>query len=76
MQRGALAAADQAYQASPLLKELKARSEANRASNRRAIEAKYCARQAELGIGDCGGLRYVQKEELRRFQEKSGELME
>ena len=25
--------------------------------NRREIEAKYCARQAELGIGDCGGLR-------------------
>ena len=59
VQRGTLAAADEAYQTSPLLKELKERSETNRASNRRAIENKYCARQAELGIGDCGGLKYV-----------------
>lgn len=38
---------------------MKERSDANRAANRRKIENKYCARQAELGIGDCGGLKYV-----------------
>lgn len=58
-QAAKLAAADAAFEASPLLKELRERSDANRAKNRRAIENKYCARQAELGIGDCGGLKYI-----------------
>lgn len=58
-QRATLAAADDAFEASPLLKELRERSDANRAKNRKAIENKYCYRQAELGIGDCGGLKLI-----------------
>lgn len=27
--------------------------------NKKAIENKYCQRQAELGVGDCGGLRFI-----------------
>jgi hypothetical protein len=38
---------------------LLAQSEANKAKNKRAIQDKYCYRQAELGIGDCGGLRLI-----------------
>jgi hypothetical protein len=58
-QKAALAAADEAYESSDLLRSLKERSAANAARNRKAIQDKYCYRQAELGIGDCGGLRYV-----------------
>ena len=41
------------------LQRLLAQSEANRAKNQKAVEEKYCYRQAELGIGDCGGLRLI-----------------
>lgn len=27
--------------------------------NKKALEAKYCQRQAEIGVGDCGGLRFI-----------------
>ncbi len=27
--------------------------------NRKDVFDKYCARQAELGVGDCGGLRLI-----------------
>ena len=27
--------------------------------NKRAIEEKYCQRQGEMGVGDCGGLRFI-----------------
>ena len=57
--RAALAGADASFQESDLLKELKEKSEANRDKNRKAIEGKYCLRQAELGIGDCGGLKLI-----------------
>ncbi|CAG9460917.1 unnamed protein product [Pedinophyceae sp. YPF-701] len=54
------AAAEEAFQNSDLLRSLKEKSEANKSDNKRSIEDKYCYRQAELGIGDCGGLRYLQ----------------
>ncbi|GBF90790.1 hypothetical protein Rsub_03091 [Raphidocelis subcapitata] len=58
-QRSKLEAAEQQFQGSETLKLLKERSDANRARNKKAITNKYCARQAELGVGDCGGLRFV-----------------
>lgn len=42
-----------------LLRTLKERSEANRGANKKALEDRYCMRQAELGVGDCGGLRLI-----------------
>ncbi|KXZ54402.1 hypothetical protein GPECTOR_5g58 [Gonium pectorale] len=58
-QRQKLAQADEAFENSSTLKELLARSEANKAKNKKDIQNKYCYRQAELGVGDCGGLRYI-----------------
>lgn len=40
-----------------LLRTLKEKSEANRGARKRELEDRYCRRQAELGVGDCGGLR-------------------
>lgn len=54
-----LGVADETFQKSDTLKELLARSEANKAKNKKNIQEKYCYRQAELGVGDCGGLRYI-----------------
>ncbi|KAI7843499.1 hypothetical protein COHA_002742 [Chlorella ohadii] len=54
-----LDAAEQSFQESDLLRTLKERSEANRDARKKALEDKYCMRQAELGVGDCGGLRYI-----------------
>jgi hypothetical protein len=51
--------ADRAFEESGTLKALLERSDQNRDKNRRAIAAKTCARQAEMGVGDCGGLRFV-----------------
>ncbi|KAG2422864.1 hypothetical protein HXX76_015696 [Chlamydomonas incerta] len=58
-QKDKLAQADEAFEKSDTLKALLARSEENRAKNRKEIQNKYCYRQAELGVGDCGGLRYI-----------------
>ncbi|KAG2452880.1 hypothetical protein HYH02_002224 [Chlamydomonas schloesseri] len=58
-QKQKLAQADEAFEKSDTLKALLARSEENRAKNRKEIQNKYCYRQAELGVGDCGGLRYI-----------------
>eukprot|EP00877_Chromochloris_zofingiensis_P001792 jgi/Chrzof1/11613/Cz06g02090.t1 len=58
-QRQKLDAAEENFKNSDTLKMLLERSEANRAKNKKAIQNKYCYRQAELGIGDCGGLRYI-----------------
>ena len=57
--RAKLEQAEKSFEQSDTLKALLERSEQNRDKNRRAIAAKTCARQAELGIGDCGGLRLV-----------------
>lgn len=58
-QREKLAAAEETFQNSDTLRKLKEKSDANRALNKKRIENKYCYRQAELGIGDCGGLRLI-----------------
>lgn len=51
--------AEDSFQNSSTLKELLARSEQNKEKNKKEIQNKYCYRQAELGVGDCGGLRYI-----------------
>lgn len=58
-QKKKLEAAEQSFEQSGTLKALLEKSEANKAKNKREIQNKYCYRQAELGIGDCGGLRYI-----------------
>ncbi|KAG2489707.1 hypothetical protein HYH03_011814 [Edaphochlamys debaryana] len=57
--RKKLAAEDEAFLQSNTLKELLKKSEANKEKNKRDIQNKYCFRQAELGVGDCGGLRFI-----------------
>lgn len=54
-----LSAAEDSFRQSPLLNELKARTEANRESRAKELRDKYCMRQAELGVGDCAGLRLI-----------------
>ncbi len=54
-----LDAAEDSFQQSDLLKELKARSEANKDQRTKELRDKYCKRQAELGVGDCAGLRLI-----------------
>ena len=41
------------------LRRLLEQSAANKEKNRKAVADKYCYRQAEIGVGDCGGLRYI-----------------
>ena len=41
------------------IKGLLAKSESNREQRDKALREKYCYRQAELGIGDCAGLRLI-----------------
>ncbi|KAL6768116.1 hypothetical protein ACKKBF_B37865 [Auxenochlorella protothecoides x Auxenochlorella symbiontica] len=63
--REAALAADQkateAFEGSDFLTRLKKQSTDNQAKNKRALDLKYCKRQAEMGIGDCGGLKRVLK---------------
>ncbi|GMH45845.1 hypothetical protein BSKO_13808 [Bryopsis sp. KO-2023] len=63
-----LDAAEESFQNSDILKELKAKSEANRSANKKAIENKYCFRQAEMGVGDCGGLRFIEGDKLKLIE--------
>lgn len=58
-QRQKLADADDAFAKSDSLKKLLEKSAANAAKNKREVANKYCYRQAELGIGDCGGLNLI-----------------
>ncbi|WIA37150.1 hypothetical protein OEZ86_014111 [Tetradesmus obliquus] len=58
-QKKKLDAADDKFLQSDTLKKLLEKSEANKAQNKKDILNKYCYRQAELGIGDCGGLRLI-----------------
>ena len=41
------------------LRRLLEQSAANKEKNKKAVQDKYCYRQAEIGVGDCGGLRYI-----------------
>ena len=54
-----LNAAENSFQDSELLRTLKERSDANRDQRDKALREKYCFRQAELGVGDCAGLRLI-----------------
>jgi hypothetical protein len=54
-----LDAAEEKFQESDLLRELKERTEANRDERQRKLRDTYCRRQAELGVGDCAGLRLI-----------------
>jgi hypothetical protein len=47
----------EAFENSDILKALREKSDANREGNRKALQERYCYRQAELGVGDCAGLR-------------------
>lgn len=51
--------AEDAFQSSDLLKRLKEQTTSNSKKNKIDLQNKYCYRQAELGIGDCGGLRLI-----------------
>lgn len=58
-QRSKLAAVDEAFEGSETLRRLREKSAQNASKNAKEIANKYCARQAELGIGDCGGLNMI-----------------
>lgn len=51
--------AEESFQSSDLLKRLKEQTTSNQRKNKVDLQNKYCYRQAELGIGDCGGLRLI-----------------
>jgi hypothetical protein len=50
---------DERFKQSDTLKQLLEKSKANKEKNKREVANKYCFRQAELGIGDCGGLNLI-----------------
>ena len=54
-----LDAAESTFQESELLKTLKAKSDAMRSQRDKELRAKYCMRQAEMGVGDCAGLQLI-----------------
>ncbi|KAJ9530782.1 hypothetical protein V8C86DRAFT_2707635 [Haematococcus lacustris] len=58
-QAAKLSAVDEAFENSETLKRLRQQSEENRVRNKKSIADKYCYRQAEMGVGDCGGLRFI-----------------
>lgn len=58
-QSNALRAAEDEFQNSEFLKTLKERSELHREERQRQLRDTYCRRQAELGVGDCAGLRLI-----------------
>lgn len=66
--------AEASFQNSELLRTLKERSDANRADRKKALEERYCMRQAELGVGDCGGLRLIPGMTKSGVQERPGWL--
>ncbi|KAK9830416.1 hypothetical protein WJX72_011646 [[Myrmecia] bisecta] len=51
--------AEETFNNSDFVKNLRDKSDANRASNRKALQDKYCYRQAEMGVGDCAGLQLI-----------------
>lgn len=51
--------AEDAFQSSDLLKKLKEQTSTNSKRNKIDLQNKYCYRQAEMGIGDCGGLQLI-----------------
>jgi hypothetical protein len=57
--RQRVADADEKFLKSDTLKTLLAKSEQNKSKNKRELQNKYCYRQAEWGVGDCGGLNDI-----------------
>lgn len=55
---------EEAFQSSDFLKTLKERSAANKDERRKELLNRYCYRQAEMGVGDCSGLRLIPGESL------------
>lgn len=53
------AAANAEFENGELLATLRARTEEKREARRAQMEERNCLRQAELGVGDCGGLRLI-----------------
>ena len=51
--------AEDAFQNSELLRSLKEKSDLNKDQRKRDLQDLYCRRQAELGVGDCAGLRLI-----------------
>ncbi|MEW5298483.1 MAG: hypothetical protein WDW38_000782 [Sanguina aurantia] len=58
-QKKLLEEVDTNFENSDTLKRLREQSLANKEKNAKAIAKKYCIRQAEMGVGDCGGLNFV-----------------
>jgi hypothetical protein len=54
-----LDAAESSFQGSDLLRTLKERSESNKGARDKELRDRYCRRQAEMGVGDCAGLRLI-----------------
>lgn len=65
-----LDSAEDEFQNSELLKTLKARSDEKRDQRQKEMREKNCLRQAELGIGDCAGLRLIPGKTKSGVQEK------
>ncbi|KAI8111802.1 hypothetical protein M9435_004301 [Picochlorum sp. BPE23] len=65
-----LDSAEDEFQNSELLKTLKARSDEKRDQRQKELREKNCLRQAELGIGDCAGLRLIPGKTKSGVQEK------
>eukprot|EP00890_Picochlorum_soloecismus_P005720 jgi/Picsp_1/6149/NSC_03503-R1_protein len=62
--------AEETFQNSDLLKNLKQKSDEKRDERKRELQDKYCRRQAELGVGDCAGLRLIPGATKSGVQEK------
>lgn len=65
-----LDSAEDEFQNSELLKTLKARSDEMRDQRQKEMREKNCLRQAELGVGDCAGLRLIPGKTKSGVQEK------
>lgn len=62
--------AEETFQNSDLLRSLKQKSDEKRDERKRELQDKYCRRQAELGVGDCAGLRLIPGATKSGVQEK------
>lgn len=62
--------AEETFQSSDLLRTLKQKSDEKRDERKRELQDKYCRRQAELGVGDCAGLRLIPGATKSGVQEK------
>jgi hypothetical protein len=68
--RQAIADAEASFQESDLLRSLKEKTELHRDGRKKELLDTYCRRQAELGVGDCAGLRLIPGATKSGVQEK------